>query len=179
MKRLILVLSILLTVPVMSSCNATATANKAEQIISAVLQTAKVEASAIPPADQAAYNNFVALGLNLDGQLKTCINNVGGIMGKGAKFASCFNTFASSLLSPQELAQLRIISTSAQQKVQLYVTAVVAGVNVIVQFKTPQISAAAVTTAERQELLLKVYAQDPQAFDGIPGQYFAEYLEPR
>lgn len=39
--------------------------------------------------------------------------------------------------------------------------------------------AAAVTTAERQELLLKVYAQNPEAFDGIPGQYFAEYLEPR
>jgi hypothetical protein len=84
----------------------------------------------------------VNLGIGLDSQLATCVSNVSGLVGKGAKFSSCFTTFAQGLLSPSEQAQLRILSASSQSKVSLYVTGIVAGVNIIVAFIAPPVGPA-------------------------------------
>lgn len=153
MKKLLLV-AVLPLVLLLPGCNAQANAQKADQIISAVLQTAKVETPAIPPADQAAYTNFVNLGFAFEAQLKSCIN------AKGAKFTSCFNGFAQGLLSPAELAQLRVLSPATQAKVQLYVTAVVAAVNVIVAATAPQIAAAPAPVAQLRLLGHRVGLSD-------------------
>lgn len=136
----------------LSSCNGQANAQKAQQIIYAVFRTAQLEESAVPTADQAAYTNFVNLGLGLNSQLSTCISNVSGLTGKAAKFAACFNTFASGLLAPGELAQLRLLSPATQAKVQLYVTAAVAGINVIVSFAQPQIASQPARSAQLRAL---------------------------
>lgn len=115
-------------------CNGQSLATKAQAAISAALTIAQVEESVVPVQDQKIYTNFVNLGITLDTQLGTCITNVSGIMGKSAKFLSCFNTFAQGLLSPTELAELRILSGPTQNKVELYISAVVAGVNTAVAF---------------------------------------------
>ncbi len=114
----------------LAGCTPGQVASRAQAAINAALQIAAVEVSVVPAADQTAYKGFVALGQSLDAQLATCISNVSGITGKAAKFLSCFNTFAQALLSPTELAQLRILSPATQAKVQLYVTAIVAGINI-------------------------------------------------
>lgn len=152
----------------LSSCNGQATAQKAQQIISAVFQTAQAEESAVPVADRPGYTNFVNLGLSLSAQLATCNGNVSGLMGKGAKFASCFNTFAQALLSPTELAQLRILSPATQAKLQLYVTAAIAGVNVVVSFTQPQIASQPASSADLRALGHRVGLSDRQlAYEGL------------
>lgn len=150
MKKL-LVVPIFALCMVFAGCNAQATAQKAQQIISAVLQTAQAEEPAVPAQDQATFTNFVNLGLTLNGQLGTCIGNVGGLMGKGAKFESCFNTFAQGLFSSSELDQLRVLSPASAAKVQLYATAIIAGVNVVVSFASPSV-ATAPSSAEMRSL---------------------------
>jgi hypothetical protein len=130
MKKLILPLA--LSLVLLTGCNGLQTAQRAQSAIQVALNIAAVEENLVPVQDQAIYKNFVTLGNTLNGQLGTCITNVGGIMGKGAKFASCFNTFAQGVLSPTELAQLRLLSPATQARIQLYVTAVVAGVNIAI-----------------------------------------------
>lgn len=146
MRNLAIAVLVLVSCIGLTSCNSQADAQNAQRIIYAVLRTAQVEEPAVPAADQAAYTKFVNLGLSLASQLSTCISNVSGFTRKGAKFASCFNTFASGLLAPGELAQLRLLSPATQAKVQLYVTAAVAGINVIVSFAQPQIASEPVST---------------------------------
>ena len=126
----------------MAGCNGLATATKAQNVITAVLTVAKAEVALVPPQDQAGYTNFVNLGITLDGQLGNCITNVKGLMGMGTgpKFAACFTTFASGLTTPAELAQLRILSTGTQGRVGLYLTGIVAGVNLIVAFTAPAVA---------------------------------------
>ena len=113
-------------------CNGADTATRAQNAVTAALNIAAAEVSVVPAADQAAYKSFVALGQSLNAQLGTCIAGVSGITGKAGKFLSCFNTFANGLLAPAELAQLRLLNPSTQAKVQLYVTAIVVGVNIAV-----------------------------------------------
>ena len=151
MRNIALALALLALIP-LAGCNSLQTSLKAQGIINAVLTVAATEEPVIPAQDQAAFTNFVNLGKNLDAQLLSCIDGVSGVMGKSAKFGACFNTFASALLSPAELAQLRILSPAAQAKVQLYVTAVVAGVNIVVAFTTPQVAAAPASTADLRGL---------------------------
>jgi hypothetical protein len=117
-------------------CNSSplAVANRAEDVLTAVIQVASAETPAIPVSDQPAYTNFVNLAKTLDNQLSVCIAGVSGLTGQGAKFAACFTAFASGLFSPTELQQLRILNPATQNKIQLYATAVVTGLNVALAF---------------------------------------------
>jgi hypothetical protein len=115
-----------------SGCNSLSDATRAQNAITAVLQIAKAELPAIPAQDQAAYTNWVNLGISLDTQLGTCITGVSGLMGKGAQFAACFTAFATGFLSPAELAQLRLLNPATQAKVQLYATAAITAVNLAI-----------------------------------------------
>jgi hypothetical protein len=143
---------VVLCVASVVGCNGQQDAIKAQGIIAAVFKVAVAEEAVVPPADQAAFTNWVSLGQTLNAQLAVCISNVSGIMGTGAKFASCFTTFTSGLLAPAELAQLRILSPSTQQRVQLYVTAVVAGVNIVVAFIAPTITPTPTPTSQLRGL---------------------------
>lgn len=157
-------IAVLLLIPMLAGCNGLSDAVKAENVITAVLTTAKAEVAIVPAQDRAAYTNFINLGLTLDTQLATCINNVSGLMGKSSQFASCFTVFASGLTSPAELAQLRILSPGTQAKVQLYVTSIVAGINVALAFfnssaVAPPVIAPAPTSSEMHQLLDPILAQ--------------------
>lgn len=134
MKRALSCTLVLLLSFSITGCNGLSAATKAQNVITAVITVAKAEAPVVPAQDQAAYSNFVNLAISLDGQLAKCITSVSGIMGKSGKFASCFTTFASGLTTPAELAQLRVLNPQTQQKVQLYLTSIVAGVNVALAF---------------------------------------------
>jgi hypothetical protein len=129
-------LGVLLIVPLLliSGCNGLSAAMKAENVITAVLTIAKAEVAVVPAQDQAIYTNFVNLGITLDGQLASCITSVQGLMGKSSQFAACFTAFATGLTTPAELAQLRLLSAGTQGKVQLYVVAIITGINVALAF---------------------------------------------
>jgi hypothetical protein len=113
-------------------CNAQTTANVAESAITVALNIASAELPAIPLADQASYAGFISGAQNINGQLGVCIEHASGVMSKASKFLVCFNAFAAGLVSPAELAQLHVLSPATQQKVQIYVTAVVTAVNIAV-----------------------------------------------
>jgi len=137
------------------ACNAQQTALKAQAVVSATLKVAAAEETLVPTADQAAFTSWISLGNTLNGQLATCITNVSGLVGKSAKFASCFTTFASGLLSSAELAQLRLLSAGTQAKVQLYVTAIVTGIDIVVALQTPAVAQTQPTPASLHALCLR------------------------
>lgn len=132
MKKNILVVGLLCVLSFMTACNGYSVATTAQKVIGAVLQVAVAEEPAIPPADQPAYTSFVGLAQTLDSQLGTCINTANSGMSKSAKFLACFNAFAAGLNTPGELAALRVTSPSTQSKAELYIVAVITGVNVAV-----------------------------------------------
>jgi hypothetical protein len=142
----------------LSGCNYLATAQKASGVVAAVLAVAQAEAPAVPAADQAIYNSYVALGVSLQKQLDQCVNTAASkMLSKKGTFLACFNTFAAGINSPGEMAQLRLLSPSTQAKVQLYVVAIVTGVNVALQFfggtqVTSPVLTAAPSAAQLDEL---------------------------
>ena len=160
LASIVLVLALTLATIPIGGCNVQQTAIRAQGVIQAVLNVAKVECPAFPVKDQAACNSFVDLGITLDGQLANCISSASGIMSTSGKFKACFNIFAQGLFSPAELAQLRIMSAGSQSRVQLYVTSIVAGVNIVLAFLTPTITALP-PTSEVIEFREKVAAQLP------------------
>lgn len=159
MKRTRLAIATLLCFSIIG-CNAQSVALKAENVITAVVTVAKAEEPVIPAADQAIYSNFVNLAMTLDNQLAVCLNGLGS-MTKSSTFANCFNTFAMGLLSPTELQQLRLLSPGTQNKTILYVTGIVAGVNVaLAAFSNTQIPVPALgvapTTAQLRDLRAQI-----------------------
>jgi hypothetical protein len=110
-------------------CNATTTAQDFANVIAGILNIAKAEIPALPQADAAIITQWTTVGTTLDAQLQTCITNATAAGGKKATFLECFNTFAAGIASPSELAQLRVLSAGSQSKVQLWVTAIILGVN--------------------------------------------------
>ena len=110
-------------------CNATTAAQDFANVITGILNIAKAEIPALPPADGAIVTEWTTLGTTLDGQLQSCITAATTAGGKKPAFLACFNTFAGGIASPAELAQLRVLSPGSQSKVQLWVTAIILGVN--------------------------------------------------
>lgn len=151
MRRMLLLISAAL---VLSGCNAQQKAQDVYNVIEAVVAVAQAEAPNVPAQDQAAYNGFVTLLGTLSDQLEVCITSGGN---KSSKLLACYNSFGAGLASPTELAQLRVLNPVTQKKVQLYVTSIVAGVNVAVRFyggsqvSTPSV-APAPSKAEMQQL---------------------------
>lgn len=151
MKRTRLAIATLLCISLMG-CNNQSIALKSENVLTAVIQVAKAEEPVIPAQDQAIYTNFVNLAMTLDNQLAVCLNGL-GTMTKASTFAQCFNAFATGLLSPTELQQLRLLSPGTQNKVILYVTGAVAAINVaLAAFSNSQIPVPAIGTAAAEVL---------------------------
>jgi len=127
--RLAAIGSVLILLTMTAGCNATTTAQNFANVITGILNIAKAEVPALPPADGAIVAQWTTRGTTLEGQLETCITSASAAGGKKAAFLACFNTFAAGIASPSELAQLRVLSAGSQNKVQLWVTAIVLGVN--------------------------------------------------
>lgn len=142
-------------------CSALQKAQDASKVIGAILAVAQAEEPVIPAADQAIYTGFVNLGISLQGQLNTCIAGVSGVS-KSSAFLGCFNTFASGLATPSELAQLRVLSSGSVSKVQLYLAGIIAGVNVAVDsfggstVAVPTVAPAPATAAQLQQLRAQI-----------------------
>jgi hypothetical protein len=115
-----------------AGCNASDAAQRAQSVVAAVLQIAQAEEPALPPSDAAIVTPWVTLGVTLDGQLETCLATATTNGSKKSAFLACFNTFSQGLLSPAELAQLRVLSPASQKTAQLWITAISVGINVAV-----------------------------------------------
>ena len=124
-----------------SGCNALATAQKAHDIIGAVLTVATndiqpLESAGVLTQDEATIaSSYVALGVNLNAQYGTCIAASGN---NKAKLVACVNAFGAGLQNPSELAQLRVLSPKAQAQVQLWASAAIIALNSVVAALQPQ-----------------------------------------
>lgn len=152
MRKLLSIALALCLVPALTGCSAQQKAQGVYDVIEGIVIVAQAEAPNVPVEDQAIYNGLVAFAGSLADQLKVCID------APGAKFLTCFQSFANGLNSPTELAQLRILSPKSQHKVQIYVSAIVAGVNAGLTYfggkksVAPVISPAPASQAELREL---------------------------
>ncbi len=128
-RRLAALSGITVLVVLFAGCNPAITAQDFANVIAGILNIAKAEVPALPADDAAIVAQWTTLGTTLEGQLQTCINSATTAGGKKAAFLACFSAFAGGIVNPSELAQLRILTSGSQAKVQLWVTAIILGVN--------------------------------------------------
>jgi hypothetical protein len=137
-------------------CSALQKAQDVEQALAGIIQIAEAEAPALPAKDAAILTQWTGLASTLDGQLKTCIS-AAGAGGTKSTFLACFNAFAAGVASPAELAALRVMSATSVGRAQLYVTAIILGVNTALDYfggaaQTPPTISAEVRQPSRGEL---------------------------
>ena len=154
MKKKLLAVTVTLAVLFTGACSAQQAATT-QRVIAAIIDTFRAEIPVLPAQDQLPATQFAALAVTLDNQLAQCISTVPTVMGTKGRVQSCFSIFATGLLSPAELAQLRVLSGKSQARVQLVVTGIVAAVNIWIAFDTPVVGPAP-SAAELQELRDKV-----------------------
>jgi hypothetical protein len=77
-----------------------------------------------------AAGNWLAGASALQQQAVTCVTNAGS---KGAKstFATCVTALGLGLISPAEMADLRIVDAKSQHQITIYVTAVILAANAV------------------------------------------------
>lgn len=120
-------------------CNAYQTAQKAHDIVAAVVAVAQADLPSLTQtgvfsaSESAAVTGYLNLAVNLNGQYATCLSNANNsTLNKKSKFLGCLDAFAAGLSDPKELASLRIMNPKAQQQVQLWVTAASVGVSSVI-----------------------------------------------
>lgn len=161
-----------------AGCNAYSTAQKAHDIVGAVVAVAQADLPSLQATgvftstEAATVGGYLTLTTNLNGQYETCITNANAAMlGKTGKFLGCLNTFATGLADPKELAGLRVMNPKAQQQVQLWITAASIGVSSVVAALGGQSqSAPQVAEAQPDGMELRAFAARLQgACDRYPG----------
>lgn len=131
MKRAILGIALFAAIGV-TGCDKTASVQAALTVAGQVVTLAQadlpalVAAGTLTAADATAAGNWLSGASTFISQGNACVGSSGGTL---AKIQACVNTIGTGLLSPAEMADLRIISPKAEQKVALYVTAVILAVN--------------------------------------------------
>jgi hypothetical protein len=122
-----------------AGCNAYQTAQKAHDIVAAVMAVAQADLPSLQQtgvfsaSEDAAVANYLNLTVTLNGQYQTCITSANSAtLNKKGKFLTCLDTFAQGLSDPKELAALRIMRPKAQQQVQLWITAASVGVSSVI-----------------------------------------------
>jgi hypothetical protein len=125
--------------PLIAGCNAYQTAQKAHDIVAAVVAVAQADLPSLTQtgvfsaSEDAAVAGYLNLTVTLNGQYQTCISSANSAtLNKKSKFLTCLNTFAQGLSDPKELAALRVMSPKAQQQVQLWITAASVGVSSVI-----------------------------------------------
>src|SRR5579862_9745634 len=113
-RKLAALSSITVLVVLFAGCNPATTAQDFANVIAGILNIAKAEVPALPADDAAIVTQWTTLGTTLEGQLQTCINSATTAGGKKAAFLACFSAFAGGIVSPSELAQLRILTSGSQ-----------------------------------------------------------------
>jgi hypothetical protein len=157
-SKIFLALSLSVLLPI-AGCNHYADAQNTVAVIGEIISTAQsdlpsLEAAGLFSATEAtAVTNYLNGAQKLDVQTGTCLASIGANGAKAALLA-CFTAFASGLVSPAELADLRILNPKAQAKVQLWVTAISLAINTGAAFfggaatPAPQIAALPTSRSE-------------------------------
>lgn len=122
-----------------AGCNAYQTAQKAHDIVAAVVAVAQADLPSLEQtgvfdaSEGAAVTNYLNLSVTLNEQYQTCISAANNAtLGKKGKFLTCLDTFAQGLSDPKELASLGVMNPKAQQQVQLWITAASVGVSSVI-----------------------------------------------
>jgi hypothetical protein len=164
------ILALLLSsVLVSSGCNSYQKAETAYNVIKGIVQVAEADLPSLQAAgivtanDAATISHYLTTASLLDEQYGSCIDNAQSTKLKTAgKFLACLNIFATGLSDPKELLGLRIMSASAQKRVQLYIVAVQIALNASVTAlggqtaPPPTITPATPTTSELNDLRSRV-----------------------
>lgn len=161
MKRAVLLATCLVACLGFAGCNAYQTAEKAHEIVAAVVALAQADLPSLTQtgvfsaSESAAVTNYLNVATNLNGQYAACLSSANsGLLNKKGKFLACLNTFAQGLSDPKVLAGLRVMSPKAQQHVQLWITAASVGVSSVIAalggqtLATPQVAKNAATGDE-------------------------------
>lgn len=170
----------LLMVPVLcafalTGCTAAQGAQTADSVIKGILAVAQDEEAALPASDAAIMAPWVSLGQTLEGQLASCISGATSGGSKSSAFVGCFNTFASGLLNPTELAQLRIMTAKSQSHVQLVVTTIAIAVNGAFTAYNAATQTAPVITAAPSTAELQDFRESVENKMGLPDGALASY----
>lgn len=164
MKKQLLAL-LLVPVLLISGCSSYQKAQTAYNVVEGILNVAKAELPALPlaPGEVVVVSGYIGLAGELNDQYLACINNAQNTMipTKG-KFLDCLGIFAAGLNDPKELAQLRVLSPTAQHRAQIVATALTVGVNATIvalggQGSNPPVIGNPPTAAELQEFKEKVF----------------------
>lgn len=159
-------------------CNAYQTAQKAHDIVAAVVAVAQADLPSLTQtgvfsaSESAGVTGYLNLAVNLNGQYETCIANANNTtLGKKGKFLACLQTFAVGLSDPKELAQLRVMNPKAQQQVQLWITAASVGVSSVVAAlggqAEPAPQVAQITATSEWRLASEAFQHRARAVAGI------------
>jgi len=153
----------------MTACNAYQTAETAYHVIDAIAGVVEADlpslqaAGPFSPQEGQVISGYLSLVKRLNDQYGSCVANVqSAMLSTKGKYLACANVFSAGLLDPNELAQLRVISPRAQQKVQLWVTAFQIGLNTTITAlggKTeppPVVSSVPVAQSDLDELRVRV-----------------------
>lgn len=169
MNKSTLSVAMLIFCVALTGCNAYATAQRAHDIVGAVVAIAQadlpsLESTGVFSASEAqAVSGYLTLATNLNGQYETCVNNAQNTMLKtSGKFLACLSTFAGGLNDQKELAALRVMSPKAQEQMQLWITAASVGVSSVIAAlggqapAAPQVAQVGSSNAEIRALAARV-----------------------
>jgi hypothetical protein len=153
-KRNFLLCAVLIAGLGLAGCSSYQKAVTVYTVVESVLAVANAELPNLPVQDQGVARGLTVAVGGLNDQYKSCIDNAeSAMLSTKGKFVACLNLFATGLADPKELANLRVLSPATQAKVQLYVTAVQAGINAGLAFfgsgstqAAPQVGSAPPTT---------------------------------
>jgi hypothetical protein len=134
-KRLFLAIPVLLAFA-LCGCSAFNDTLNGLNVVGQIVAVAQADLPALQAAgtfsaaDETAAQNWLSGVASIQAQAVSCVNTIGS---KGAKsaFAGCVTAIGTGLLSPTEMAQLRILSPKAQKQVTIWVTAVVLATNAV------------------------------------------------
>jgi hypothetical protein len=123
----------------LSGCSVYNDASNSVQVIGNIISLAQtdlpslVASGVIGAGEEVTVQQWLAGLSTLDTQTANCVQSAHVAGNAKAGFLACFNIFANGIVSPEELALLRILSPKAQQQVQLWATALSLAVNAIIQ----------------------------------------------
>jgi predicted small secreted protein len=129
-------IAIALTALLLGGCNYYKTADTGYHVIVAAVSAGEAElqpylaAGITSPAENAVLDSFYHSLLALATTMDACNERAKPVNTKQA-FIACAQPLAAALANPATLAGLRVINPRAQAKVQVYIIAVVGGINVV------------------------------------------------
>lgn len=121
----------------LAGCSAYTTASNTVTVMGQIVEIAEMDLPSLQQTgifsatEAAAVRSYLQTAADADQIAGTCVASAHAAGDKKAAFLACFNTFSSAALSPSVLASLHVLNPAAQQKVQVWVTAVTLALNTV------------------------------------------------